>query len=149
MSGRRQILGGAAAALAAAALGAGTKAAQATPKASAPWASPDAELIAACDRFAELEHRTRRILDEAPDTHEGDDAADAAIDPIREEQAAILDRVYEMEAKTWDGVRARLRMTVAYMPKCIDDPSDWDDMLAGAVIEDVDRLLGAAAGRLA
>lgn len=140
---RRALMTGAGVSLAAVACLAAAKTAEAAPSAAI-GLNPDAELIAACDRFADLERNGRHILDQAPNTHEGDAAAQAALDPIREEQAAILDRACEIEAQTWDGMKARLRMAFAYQPKCVECPSDWDDSIAGAILEDLNRMLGAA-----
>ncbi|WP_287799260.1 hypothetical protein [Acidiphilium sp.] len=122
---------------------AGAAAAIAAPALANAAGNPDAKLIAFCDRFTALEHEKRRIYATAADTVEADRAANAATAPIFEEQGHILDRVHEMEAVTWDGLRARLRMAFAFQPKCVEAPVDWDDMLAGAIIDDLNRLLGA------
>ncbi len=120
---------------------AGAAAAVAAP-AVAQAAGNDAELIALCDRFTELERQKRHIFDTAPNTLEGDRLAQAETAPLYEEQDQIITRAHEMDAKTWDGVRARLRMAFSYRPTCIEGPSDWDDCIAGAILHDTARLLG-------
>lgn len=135
---RRAILAGAGAALAAAAL-AGTKAASAA-TAPATGPNPDAELIAACDRFTALEHKRRMIIASAT-TREAEKATEPLLDEIHAEQADLLDQIAEMQAASFDGIRARVRMIYAADCPCFADCGDWDDQMIGALMHDLKRVL--------
>lgn len=135
---RRAILAGTAAALAAGALAALPKAASAAP-------GSDAELIAACDRFTALEYEKRRIFAATPASREAEIAAEPAIDKICAEQDDLLDQITDMQAKTLDGIRARVRMVFAADCPCFADYGDQDDQMIGALMHDLNSILGIGA----
>lgn len=119
---------------------AGTAAALVVPMA-AMAGTPDAELIAMCARFTDLEKTKKAIYSTGPDSIEADRQKESMISPLQEEQEAILDRIVDMKAITVEGLKARLRMIMVYEPQCIDMPQGWDDYMVAALLTDMQRVL--------
>lgn len=85
----------------------GSAALAVAPAVAAP-AHPDAELIALCHQFDELERAYQKIYDD-PDATEDEDEADRLARPITSARAALLPRIIALRATTVEGLMTRAR----------------------------------------
>lgn len=69
---------------------------------------PDAELIALCHQFDELERAYQKIYDD-PDATEDEDEVDRLARPIAVDRAALLPRIIALHATTIEGLMTRAR----------------------------------------
>ena len=70
--------------------------------------SADAELIALCHQFGELERAYQKIYDD-PDATEDEDEADRLARPIAAARGALLPRIIALHATTIEGLMTRAR----------------------------------------
>ncbi len=99
--------------------------------------SPDAELIAACAEFTELD-RQWHALHNAYD--EDEDIPSNVLAPLGQRMTVVLDRICALRAVTPEGVRARGATYVAYAPEVIEeiDRSGCnDERLLAALMRDL------------
>lgn len=105
---------------------------------------PDAELIALCDRFAEIEAQENAI------EFEGDDEFDRARAPLDAERKAIKERLYDLpDPSTLAGARAMARAAMATAPREIDgqpyfDGGDAEEIFAFGAVQFLAADNGAA-----
>ena len=91
--------------------------------------TPDAELIALCNRWLEFEAADADLYHTIKD----DDERDLALNKLHLERDPIIDRVGEIEVpKTLEGARAMARVGLANIPRDLDgdydvetNPEDW------------------------
>ena len=101
--------------------------------------SPDAALIAAANRFLELERQIRATQDAIPDEEDvGEEAAFAAEnavmvanEPRDAEQRVILERMRALRATTLDGHRMRARLLFIRSPEIKEDglAGEWQGLV--------------------
>ncbi|MGI4797616.1 MAG: hypothetical protein ACRYG8_26940 [Janthinobacterium lividum] len=119
---RRALLGvGATAALASIAA---ASIVSATAAEAMPAVNPDAELIALCDRFIDLEQQKLASFERQPKTITWEEervAEEAERAPLVAAQERLVGRMLELDTKTLDGFRARARALVIY------DEQGWKD----------------------
>ncbi|ATR19486.1 hypothetical protein CTJ15_03730 (plasmid) [Roseomonas sp. FDAARGOS_362] len=72
-----------------------------------PQPSPDADLIRLCHAFDDLEGQIQALYEDGATPIADDEERKAAIEPLRERQAPILDQICALRAITPEGVRAR------------------------------------------
>ena len=100
--------------------------------------SGDAELIALCGRFNELERLCEATYDGV--SIEAEEAAEAHREPWKVEQEDLLDRIIPLQATTLDGFRARARMWALWdgeLKKDGEQSSYWEDRMAWALVRDL------------
>ncbi len=107
---------------------------------------PDADLIAACEAFDELEHEyivSAKMSDgDTPEAH----TAETDLDRIAELQSPIVARMFELKAVTPEGMAARARSLVLWAPHLVaPGTGDTGAVLVHAVLRD---LIGEAQSRL-
>lgn len=109
---------------------------------AAPGAHPDAELIALCAAFDDLERRYRASFDRDSSAYvEDDDERDRVNDLIREAQDPLEERICAIRATTLDGWRARVRSILLWDAEA--DPAE-DSLCLG---HSTDRRMTAATFR--
>jgi hypothetical protein len=92
--------------------------------AAAPAEHPDADLIAACAAFDDTEHRFKGYHGEgafAALRIKDDDERDIALDAMAAERDALLERIWDLEATTIEGFRARARTAKLYHAGVIEN----------------------------
>jgi hypothetical protein len=115
-------------AAAAAAIVAGlTTAASATP-------NPDAELLAACAEFVDLDRQYRALCD----SYGAEDVPDDAAAPLERRIVFVVDRMCALRATTVEGFRARGASLVHYMPEIAKDGQEYiNDRVLAALLRDL------------
>jgi hypothetical protein len=103
---------------------------------SADAETADAELIALCDRFIEIERQIGGLFIQIPD----DGAREAAIEPLEREQNALVARIYPTGAHGQVGIRAKARALVASAPGLVSPSANYtDSMLLASLLMDLTR----------
>lgn len=104
--------------------------------------NPDAELIQAARRFAELERQYQFICNEAGLS---DEDTDELVEQMRPERAALLQKVVTMRATTWEGHLARARAAFIYTKDVLDKEATsgaWNELLVWSVLRDMADVKG-------
>lgn len=135
---RRRLLGSgtvaAAAGLAGALLSSGASYSAAT------VSGTDAELIALCSRFDELQRRCDDTCTRGPYSAANEAAARALRAPWEAEQDELFERIISFRATTLAGFRARARMLLLWDKEVQVDGEDggcWDDRMTWALLRDM------------
>ncbi|MDT8261994.1 hypothetical protein RQ832_01920 [Roseomonas sp. DSM 102946] len=104
-----------------------------------PQPSPDAELIRLCRAFDDLEGCIQALYEDGATPIVDDDERSVAIEPLRERQAPILDRICALRATTPEGVRARAWTLRKWDVDLMSDghQGDANDRLIRALILDL------------
>ncbi len=124
---RRRFLRATATAIATASL------ATAVDTAPAAQASADAELIALCHAFDNLERQMRATLETFAE--ERQDEADKAIEPMHDRQGELLERICALRAQTAAGIAAVARTLALYAPDWARSPEEpYVDLRLRAVL---------------
>ncbi|MFT2094382.1 hypothetical protein ACMS1Z_06810 [Acidiphilium multivorum] len=121
---------------------AGAAAAVAAPAVAYAAGSPDAELIALCDRFVARE-RVYRSYFEGGANYIADEATqDAVTERITEEQVELIDAIVEHRATTLEGLKAVALAYAAYCPDIggPDSESYPEEKLISMLARDVRRM---------
>ncbi len=93
---------------------------------------PDAELLAACAAFDELERAYISISSTV------DEAADAELDRIADAQDPLVERMCQLRATTREGESARVRSLLLWAPDLVDEESpSVDKMLLRSILRDL------------
>jgi hypothetical protein len=118
-------------------------AALAPASAASPAPHPDAELLAAVERFRALTAQHAAIFRDAA-TEADDDARNAAVEAMHGEWEAALDALCAAPpAQTLAGVAARAVALVEFAPeKLRDDHGFWDEGQLAALLRDLVALAG-------
>ena len=99
-------------------------------------ASPDAELIALCARFDELERQINATFGTMEDEH----AEDVLRVPMQEAQELLFERIMSLRATTIEGHRARAAMYRLWYDPLEGEgrpERNWAGRLAWALVRDV------------
>lgn len=115
----------------------GISAAAATGASAHAAIDPDAELIALCREFQELDRRYCYLHNDAG---LGDDEAEAATKPLLDRMTVILDPMCALRATTERGVRVRAATLLQYAPdklRLFAKSSYFDDRLFTALLRDL------------
>jgi hypothetical protein len=120
-----------------------------------PWKSehrascpaPDAELIALCTEFDDLERESQAMYPDEDTPVVGEngpgDPKDLRFAAIHERQDELLDRICDMRAMTRAGLRARAKMIALWSPELLDIREDsyrygyWNDHMLTALLRDL------------
>ncbi|GAB6969248.1 hypothetical protein JCM25156A_32890 [Komagataeibacter kakiaceti JCM 25156] len=107
--------------------------------------NPDAELIQASHRFAELEQALQFASNESS---LDDDEVDRIEDEMRPERTALFQKICSLRACTWEGHVARAQAVRIYAQEMLDkevEGGSWSDSLVWAVMRDMtaDQPLGS------
>jgi hypothetical protein len=110
---------------------------------------PDAELLAACARFADLVQRMAAAYRYDSDAwnDEAERAADALEAELRPHIEMELDRLTTLHATTLDGLRVRAATLCVYAPDFVTQKlteGDFIDRQAAALLRDVLAIAGTA-----
>lgn len=97
---------------------------------------PDARLIALCDEFVRLDQAYRDIVYSTEE-----DEQEAALQPIMDQQDPLIVIIRDTEAKTVEGVQARLRALTAWSEDIVKITSPyWSESLTAAIFRDLTNL---------
>lgn len=110
-------------------------------------ASPDAELLALCDEFNEMERQIEVAYSDGPGGINDDNKRDEVLEPVRARQDAILDRMVTIRATTIEGVRARGVLFATWGDDILQDwakSCGYDDRMLFALVRDAAALSGPA-----
>ena len=105
---------------------------------------PDAALLAACARFDALELQIWPPEGRGCMTIAEEDAWAARVQPLEDEQAALLGEVCALRAQTLEGVQARARSLLLWSSDIADDIESgdgdhlyWDHRMVAALVRDL------------
>lgn len=99
--------------------------------------NPDAELIRASRRFAELEQALQFASNE---TDLDDDEVDRIAAEMRPERTALFQKICTLRAFTWEGHVARAQAVRIYAQEMLDkevEGGSWSDALVWSVVRDM------------
>ena len=102
--------------------------------------SPDAELIALCVRFDDLERRIRATYGSLGNTLDDEDAEDLLREPLQQAQKPLFERIMNLRATTIEGHRARAAMLRLWHDQLEGKGRSggyWADRMAWALVRDV------------
>lgn len=96
----------------------------------------DAELIRLCAEFDRVE-RSRIALHEGDTQIEDDDERDLAMAPLNDQQDEMAPLIWDTQASTLEGVRAKARSFALSYPEFLEDDDSWDKEFIASILRDL------------